>query len=51
MLKQRLTINQGPTQSGHTRHQNRDAVIEASGDRACCEKLLRAVLFPISPEG
>ena len=33
-----------------TRHQNRDIVMGASGDRARCEKLLRAVLSPVSPE-
>ena len=33
MLKQRLTLNQGPTKSGRTRDQNRDVVMGASDDR------------------
>ena len=51
MLKQRLTPNQGPKQSGRTRHQNHDAAMDASDDRAWCEKLLHAIHFPVSPVG
>ena len=34
MLKQSLTLNQGPKQSGCSRHQNRDVAMEVSDDRA-----------------
>ena len=51
MLKQRPTLNQGLTQSGRTRRQNREAVMGVSDDRASCGKLLLAVLFLVSPGG
>ena len=51
MLKQRLTLNQSPTQSGRTRHQKRDVVTGASDDRALCGKLPHTVLSSVSPEG
>ena len=51
MLKQGLTLNQYPKQSGRTRRQNCDEAMDASDDRAWCEKQLHAVLFLIPSEG
>ena len=51
MLKQPLTLNQGSTPNGRTRHQNRDVVMGASDDRASYRKLLRTVLSPVSLQG
>ena len=51
ILKQYLTLNQGPKKSGRSRHQNGDVATETSDDRASCEKLLHTVLFPVFAEG
>ena len=45
MLKQRLTLNQGPTQSERTRHRTRDVAMEASDDRAAREVVARLRLI------
>ena len=44
MLKQRLIVNQGPTQRGRTRYKNGDVVMRVSDYRDWCGELLPPVL-------